>query len=150
MNFITFKSTHIEGSIQHFISSWLPHVKQVLKYGHVSIDSFCKLSLINQQMPFCSILFTEVPYNPLSSLKTPLGDWSYQFEESLSGAVFPLTCYVQTFDQEIKGFFEYDIECYEENTISQLSQQWMTFLSTIVLNSPIDSDNINSSILNFT
>ena len=138
MNLITYKSDYVmEETFEEMIIRQLYHIQEVQRYGHVCIQDYHSIKPRSKRLPFCSIAFTEVPYNPLSTIYTSKGcltlDSTFPTKvnnDHHSLSVYPLINYlfINNLDHSISGLFEFDIECYESEIIQTLKQLWIEWI----------------------
>jgi hypothetical protein len=138
MSYICYKSVYIpEESKEHTIRRWISHIQDVHKYKTMQSKASQKLLPKNKQLPYCSIVFTEVPFNPLSCLNTKYGNFQVSsLKESIGiqSAVFSLVNYLFSDRSLVSGLFELDRSVYDIDLINSLSQQWTVWLKKEVVN----------------
>ena len=138
MNFITYKSEYVmEETIDETITRQLHHIQEVQRYGHLCIHDYHSLKPRSKRLPFSSIIFTEVPYNPLSTIDTSRGSLSLEpsfptklYNDQYSLSVYPLINYlfVNLKEKSISGMIEFDIECYDSEVIHTLEKLWIKWI----------------------
>jgi amino acid adenylation domain-containing protein len=126
MTFVTYKSEDIYKNDKSLFQGWNEKVLKTHKY---SSYPFSKLHSFpsSKGIPFCSIVFTELPSNPLEIIQTENGSLEL-IHTVRSLSIFPLMHFIRNTKCGIELIMIADPEIYDESVIKSVFDKWTQYL----------------------